>query len=146
MENITTEVNNQTYSIKVENLEEDGVYTLSCTAKDWANNEYNKFTLDDGQEYENVTFSVNRNGSTFLIDNNTEKMLDKYYVYSVENPVVIKEINTDPIEKYVVKLNGTELEAGEDYITENVNNEGEWNERTYTINKNYLKEKVSIRL
>ncbi len=58
--------------------------------KDWANNEYNKFTLDDGQEYENVTFSVNRNGSTFLIDNNTEKMLDKYYVYSVENPVVIK--------------------------------------------------------
>ena len=126
---------NQTYSIKVENLEEDGVYTLSCTAKDWANNEYNKFTLDDGQEYENVTFSVNRNGSTFLIDNNTEKMLDKYYVYSVENPVVIKEINTDPIEKYVVKLNGTELEAGEDYITENVNNEGEWNERTYTINK-----------
>ena len=135
LENITTEVNNQTYSIKVENLEEDGVYTLSCTAKDWANNEYNKFTLDDGQEYENVTFSVNRNGSTFLIDNNTEKMLDKYYVYSVENPVVIKEINTDPIEKYVVKLNGTELEAGEDYITENVNNEGEWNERTYTINK-----------
>lgn len=102
--------------------------------------------MDDGQEYENVTFSVNRNGSTFLIDNNTEKMLDKYYVYSVENPVVIKEINTDPIEKYVVKLNGTELEAGEDYITENVNNEGEWNERTYTINKNYLKEKVSIRL
>ena len=135
LENITTEVNNQTYSIKVENLEEDGVYTLSCTAKDWANNEYNKFTLDDGQEYENVTFSVNRNGSTFLIDNNTEKMLDKYYVYSVENPVVIKEINTDPIEKYVVKLNGTELEAGEDYITENANNEGEWNERTYTINK-----------
>ena len=135
LENITTEVNNQTYSIKVENLEEDGVYTLSCTAKDWANNEYNKFTLDDGQEYENVTFSVNRNGSTFLIDNNTEKMLDKYDVYSVENPVVIKEINTDPIEKYVVKLNGTELEAGEDYITENVNNEGEWNERTYTINK-----------
>ena len=81
------------------------------------------------QEYENVTFSVNRNGSTFLIDNNTEKMLDKYYVYSVENPVVIKEINTDPIEKYVVKLNGTELEAGEDYIKETIHHEANRRER-----------------
>ena len=127
--------NNQSYNIQVENLEDDGVYTLSCKAKDLANQEYNLMTLDDGQEYETVTFSVNRNGSTFRVDENTADLLDQYYVYEVPQNVVIEEINTDPIENYVVKMNGNVLKEGSDYTTDTTSGEGTWSVRTYSVKK-----------
>ena len=132
---INTNKNNQEYSITVENLEEDGIYTLTCSAKDLANNEYKKFTLDDGEEYESVSFSINRNGSTFLINKDTENLINQYYVYDVNEDLVISEINTDPVENYTVKLNGKELEEDTEYTTETSSPEDEWSVRKYTIDK-----------
>ena len=132
---INTNKNNQEYSITVENLEEDGIYTLTCSAKDLANNEYKKFTLDDGEEYESVSFSNNRNGSTFLINKDTENLINQYYVYDVNEDLVISEINTDPVENYTVKLNGKELEEDTEYTTETSSPEDEWSVRKYTIDK-----------
>ena len=132
---INTNKNNQEYSITVENLEEDGIYTLTCSAKDLANNEYKKFTLDDEEEYESVSFSINRNGSTFLINKDTENLINQYYVYDVNEDLIISEINTDPVENYTVKLNGKELEEDTEYTTETSSPEDEWSVRKYTIDK-----------
>lgn len=132
---VNTNKNNQEYSITVENLEEDGIYTLTCSAKDLANNEYKKFTLDDEKEYESVSFSINRNGSTFLINKDAENLINQYYVYDVNEDLVISEINTDPVENYTVKLNGKELEEDTEYTTETSSPEDEWSVRKYTIDK-----------
>ena len=123
------------YAYTVENLAEDAVYRLTCKAGDMAGNESEKFSLEDGAEYEAVRFSVNRNGSVFAVDEATEAMADQYYVYGVTHDVVIEEINVDPIETYAVKLNGENLREGRDYTTLQTDNDGEWSRRTYTIGK-----------
>ena len=135
LENISTRENNQVYVVQVDNLEEDGIYTLSCSAKDLAGNEYGKIMLDDEKEYDSVSFSINRNGSTFQIDQNTENLIGRYYVYDVANDLVIQEINTDPVENYRVKLNDSELKEGTDYTTAVNSPEDQWSVRTYTIKK-----------
>lgn len=125
----------KTYSFTVENLEEDAVYTLVCTLKDMSGNEYSKIALSDGKEYDSVRFSINRDGSTFAVNEATDKLVNQYYVYSVNEDVVIEEINVDPIENYTVKLNGEALTEGKDYTTTITDKDGEWSKRTYVIKK-----------
>lgn len=125
----------KTYSFTVQNLEEDAAYTLTCAVKDMSGNEFSSIKLDDGNEYETVRFSINRNGSTFAANEFTENLVEQYYVYSVDKDIVLEEINVDPIENYVVKLNGNVLEEGKDYTTSITNNDGEWSKRTYSIHK-----------
>ena len=138
--------NQQSYQIQVENLEADGIYTLSCKAKDMADQEYDRMTLEDGQEYETVTFSVNRNGSTFRVDEDTADLLDQYYVYQVPQDVVIEEINTDPIEHYAVKMNGKVLTEGTDYTTNVTSADGTWSVRTYAVKKELFAEEGDYHL
>ena len=138
--------NQQSYQIQVENLEADGIYTLSCKAKDMADQEYDRMTLEDGQEYETVTFSVNRNGSTFRVDEDTADLLDQYYVYQVPQDVVIEEINTDPIEHYAVKMNGKVLTEGIDYTTNVTSADGTWSVRTYSVKKELFAEEGEYHL
>lgn len=137
---ISTVESNQTYSVSVDNLTEDAVYTLSCEVKDRSDNEYKMMTLEDGREYETVSFSINRNGSVFIADESTEYLVEQYYVYSVQNDIVISEINVDPVENYTVKLNGTDLKEGKDYTTSVSNRDGEWSMRTYDVKKSLFKE------
>lgn len=138
--------NQQSYQIQVENLEADGIYTLSCKAKDMADQEYDRMTLEDEQEYETVTFSVNRNGSTFRVDEDTADLLDQYYVYQVPQDVVIEEINTDPIEHYAVKMNGKVLTEGTDYTTSVTSADGTWSVRTYAVKKELFSEEGDYHL
>ena len=138
--------NQQSYQIQVENLEADGIYTLSCKAKDMADQEYDRMTLEDGQEYETVTFSVNRNGSTFRVDEDTADLLDQYYVYQVPQDVVIEEINTDPIEHFAVKMNGKVLTEGSDYTTSVTSADGTWSVRTYSVKKELFVEEGEYHL
>lgn len=124
------------YTYTVENLSEDALYKLTCTVMDMAENETIEMLLEDGEAYEEVAFSINRNGSTFAYGNEfTEKLVEQYYVYSVNEDVVIVEVNVDPIENYVIKLNGEELTEGKDYTTTQTSNEGEWSRRVYYIDK-----------
>lgn len=121
------------YSYVVDNLSDDAVYTFSCSVADMSGNKTDKILLDDGKTYDNAEFSINRNGSTFKIDENTQKLLDNYYVSSVDNDIVIQEINVDPIENYVVKLNGTALKENEGYTTSETTDASKWCERKYVI-------------
>lgn len=126
----------QTYRYTIENLPEDALYTITCQTKDMALNEMSQILLDDGVTYEKVQFSINRNGSAFGYgDDYTEALSGKYYTFSVESDLVVVEVNVDPIERYVVSLNGQELAEGTDYITEQTSREGEWSKRTYIIKK-----------
>ena len=124
------------YRITVKNLTEDAVYSLTCTVADRSGNVQKTFALHDGKEHEKISFSVNRNGSTFSVDENTAALLEQYYTYDVRNDVVIFETNVDPVEHYTVKLNDKELTEGTDYTTTLTTEPGKWALRTYTLNKN----------
>ena len=137
---MTTVEAGKIYSYTINNLEEDAVYALACSLKDMSENAYSKIVLSDGNEYEEVRFSINRNGSTFAMNENTEKLVNQYYVYSVDEDVVIEEVNVDPIENYVVKLNGNALTEGTDYKTSLSDRAEEWSKRTYTISKSLFEE------
>lgn len=137
---ILTVESGRIYSVSVANLLEDAVYTLSCKVKDMAGNESTVMLLEDGNEYGSVSFSVNRNGSTFIADENTEFLAEQHYVYNVQNNVVISEINVDPVENYTVKLNGTELKEGRDYTTFVSGGNEEWSKRTYDVKKSLFEE------
>ena len=66
--------------------------------------------------------------------------MEQYYVYSVDKDVVIVEVNVDPIENYVIKLNGKELREGADFTTLQTSNEGEWSRRIYYISKDLFED------
>lgn len=131
----------KTYSYSVGNLDADAVYKLVCTVSDMAGNEYSKILLsEDSTEYDTVRFSINRNGSTYAIDEKVETLVDQYYVYSVNDDIIIEEINVDPVENYAVKMNGENLTEGSDYTTTLSANEDEWSKRTYTVKKELFDE------
>ncbi len=131
-----TAVNGQTYTYTVENLPDDGLYTLTCEVQDMSANGMSQIVLEDGRAYDQVQFSINRSGSTFGYGNTfTEELAGQYYTYSVDEDVVIAEVNVDPIEEYKVSLNGKELVEGTDYTTVQTSKNGEWSKRTYTIKK-----------
>ena len=127
--------NGQKYSFVVENLTEDAYYTLTCVVKDMAGNEISQMLLSDGERYEKIHFSINRNGSTYAINEPTEQLINRYYVQNVKHDVVIEEINVDPVEVYTVWLNGKVLEEGKEYTTSLENKQEQWSKRTYVIHK-----------
>ena len=126
----------QTVTYTVENLPQDALYTLTCTVQDMSGNVMDQLLLEDGQSYGAVQFSVNRSGSTFGFGSDaTAELVDQYYVYSVDEDLVIVEVNVDPIEDYAVTLNGRKLTEGTEFTTTQTSNDGEWSIRTYTIKK-----------
>lgn len=139
--NAKTVVNGQTYTYTVEDLPDDGLYTLTCSVKDMSANGMTQIVLDDGKSYDRVQFSINRNGSAFGYGNKfSEDLVGQYYIYSVNEDVVIEEVNVDPIEEYKVTLNGKELVEGTDYTTIQTSKNGEWSKRTYTIKKSLFED------
>lgn len=133
------------YIFSVANLELDGIYTLKCTVTDKAGNTYNTVSLvdKDGNPYmENkspdeslIAFSVNREGSVFRPGEYTSSLTNQYYVQRVNNDIVITEANADPLQNYVVLLNGKELKEGTDYTMMKEGGEGQWCKYTYTISR-----------
>lgn len=114
----------------------DGVYTLTVQAIDLAGN----------TESEAVTWSVNRFGSTYVISDNTGKMLDQYLKSSKTTDVKVTEINPSGLDdnKTSVELTrdtkNTTLKSGDNYTTDSDTSSG-WSEYNYTVNKsNYDKD------
>ena len=139
---LTTVRNGRAYTVT--NLDADGIYRITCTVVDKAGNAYSEveLTKEDGSAYVEkrsgadtlVTFSVNRLGSTFELDEKTVDLLGKYYVQTVNDDVVIVEINADPLQESNVSLNGKTL-SKDQYKADHVGGEGSWEKYTYTISK-----------
>ena len=134
----------------VENLPEDGIYSLKCTAVDKAGNAFDTIQLIDENgdtvteertaEQDLINFSVNREGSAFGLDDFTEEVVNNYYVQSIEQDVCILETNTDSLEAYTVELNGEKLEEGSDYTVHLEHDEDSWYLYTYRISETLFDE------
>lgn len=151
----TTDIaNGKTYT--VENLDADGIYRITCTVVDKAGNAYSEVTLQraDGSTYVEkragedtlVTFSVNRDGSTYEINENTASLIEKYYVQNVTDNVVIVETNADVLNEYKVTLNGKELAKNTDYTVAESGGNGQWMKYTYTVNKSLFADEGEYKL
>ena len=135
--------NGRAYTVK--NIEEDGLYSIKCTVVDMAGNAYTAVTLqrEDNSTYSSnrsgadtlCTFSVNRNGSSYVLSETTEKLVKQYYVQNVLEDVVIVEINADPLEGFTVTLNDKKLVEGKDFEVTSSIKDGNWKKYTYTISK-----------
>jgi len=145
---ITDIANGRVYTIS--NIDTDGIYRITCTLVDKAGNAYSAVTLHqaDGTPYVAertaedtlVEFSVNRDGSTFEVDEATKEVLDNYYVYDVKEDVVIVEVNANQLTSNTVSLNGKELVEGTDFTIATEGGNGAWLRYIYTLNKELFAE------
>ncbi|WP_294783264.1 Ig-like domain-containing protein [uncultured Eubacterium sp.] len=122
-------------SYRIPELTEDGIYTLTCQAEDYSGNKIHEIKTEDGIAHQQVKFSINHGGSVFEVDDSVIELTERYYIYGVESDVEIREINTDLIEDYKVRLNGTVLQEGRDFTTDAVTGENSWSVRRYVVKK-----------
>ncbi len=106
----------------------DDIYTLHITARDKAGNEYE----------DEIHYSVNRFGSVYQYDKQTETLVSKYYSSECDD-LIIKETNVNTLKaKRVTYSKDGEivtLQEGKDYRLSQTGNEFEWKEYVYTIFK-----------
>jgi hypothetical protein len=107
----------------------DDMYTLTVTSKDKAGN----------ATKQSITFSINRDGSVYTFSDETKAVLGA--IVKEVPDIIITETNVDKIDSDNVAITATieggdslQLEKGKDYtITEN--DDGQWKQYVYTINK-----------
>ena len=104
----------------------DDIYTLTAEAVDKAGNETTT----------SITFSVNRDGSTYIINSSTQELLKKGYTNNPKD-IVIQEINVDTLKfielTYSKDGKVVKLVEGKDYTVTVSQTEGQWKMYTYTI-------------
>lgn len=133
--------NGQTKEYSINNLEKDGVYHLSVTATDKAQNSTTTGSISDGNRTENtdtkdIIFSVNRNGSTYELDAETNEINGKYLTDGKD--IVIYVTNVNEIDFRNAKLTlyrgsqAIELKYGKDYKVE-AEDFGEWHRYKITV-------------
>ena len=142
---MTTVSNGRMYIVT--NLPDDGVYKIYCTVVDKAGNAYEEVTLskdkEDKETYTEkragndtlLTFSINREGSTYNMDDNTINLLSRYYVQQVDDNIVIEEINVDTLKKRQVSINGRELAESEYGFDSSGGNDESWYRYRYSIDR-----------
>lgn len=114
--------------------EADDIYTLKARASDKAGN----------RKEASYTFSVNRFGSVYTMDQNTKNLLETYYSNKIED-VRIRETNVDTLSfKEITCSRDGEvitLREGEDYTVEEKKHSEGWKVYDYRIFKeNFQKE------
>lgn len=132
----------------VANLEADGIYKITCTLVDKAGNAYTEVLLENenGSAYTEqragqdtlLSFSVNRYGSSYGLDEATAALVENYYVQNVDNDITIMEVNADPLSEYRITLNGEELIKDSEYTVSKEHKDGKWYSYTYLIDKSYF--------
>lgn len=114
----------------------DDMYTLKATACDLAGN----------QSEVNIMYSINRFGSVYTFNDQTEQLLGeqgKYYTKEAPD-LVITETNVDTLEfrEITCSLNGNlqTLEEGKDYVVHMSGEEAGWKQYTYQIDRQNFEE------
>ena len=124
----------------IENLEKDAVYTLSCTALDKADNVTDVMLAENGKSYKKMVFSVNRNGSTYMLSEETEAFIGGFSKEPVD--IVVTEINPTELKNIKVTLfkndQTIDLVEGTDYTIKKTGSIDTWYQYVYTIDKNVL--------
>lgn len=89
--------------------------------------------LQDGDNL--IDFSVNRNGSTFALNDYSMDVVNDYYVQETAEDIVFYETNADELLNYNIKLNGNALKEGNDYKVTESGGDGSWYRYEYAVNK-----------
>lgn len=112
-------------------LGSDDAYTLTATAKDLAGN----------VKEETITFRVNRFGSRYSLDAYTTEAMEKYYVTSDKDFVIIED-NLDRVNNYklcYISDGATRvLDFDKDYTVDSSTNNSSWNTYSYRIKTDML--------
>lgn len=129
----------------ISNLETDGMYKVTCNVVDKAGNTFSEVLLykNDGTSYteqktageELLTFSINRDGSVYEVNEVTEELLVNKYVQSISDDIAIVEVNADELVEYQVILNGKVLTENVDYTVVKEGGNGQWYKYTYLVSK-----------
>lgn len=129
----------------VSNLDKDGMYKVECNLVDKAGNVYSEVLLyksDDTSYTEQktvgdvlLTFSVNREGSVYEVNDVTEKLIKDTYVQRISDDLAIVEVNADELVEYQVILNGKALTEDVDFTVVKEGGNGQWYKYTYLVNK-----------
>lgn len=151
---ITDIENGQEFTVN--NIKADGIYCITCTVVDMAGNAYSEVTLENerGDNYIEkrfgqdtlLTFSVNREGSSFELDANTTDMINQRYIQNVNNDIVIFEINVDSLVESAVMLNVNALKCGEDYFVGEDGGSGSWKKYSYKVKKELFAEEGEYKI
>lgn len=114
----------------------DDLYRLEVTARDLAGNTSEK----------TITFSVNRYGSVYTLDDKTEQLAGpqgRYYT-NQEQEIVVTETNVDmvKIRKITCSLNGKlrTMVEGVDYTMQEYGSKDGWKQYVYTMDKHNFSE------
>lgn len=126
------------YQYVVENLDADAIYTLTCSARDFAGNEITDMVAQgSGEPLPQMRFSVNREGSTYDIDEATRQINGTFVKEPVD--IAIYEINADPLSNLKITLfkndRTIELVENTDYQVRDLSGEGQWYQYEYRIPK-----------
>lgn len=104
----------------------DDIYTLVAKSVDKAGNETTQ----------SITFSVNRDGSAYNINQSTKDLIEKGFTNNPQD-IVIEEVNVDTLEFIEISYSKdgkiVKLTEGKDYKVEAEGGEGQWKKYTYTI-------------
>lgn len=115
--------------------QQDDVYTLSVQAADYAGN----------ASSEEVVFTMNQNGSSYILSDATKELVDRYYTAKPEE-LILSEINVCEISYEVtVSKDGEpkQLQEGRDYSVEVRGGDDDWLIYIYRIfASNFQKEGV----
>lgn len=113
--------------------EADDLYTLKTVVQDLAGNE----TIDE------KTFSVNRFGSVYILDDSTKNLVDGFYS-NQERELVVTEINVDSLQfqEIVAGVDGelTTLKEGRDFEVKAGISDSSWKTYEYHIGAENFKE------
>ena len=135
--NVRTITSKQKVEYIVENLEQDGIYNLTCMVADNSGNQENEFCVieSESQMMDTLRFSVNRDGSTYGLSEDTRQLVGTFAQRA--GNVVVTEINPDTLSNISVTLFKDDktlvLENGKDYDIEKRGGNGEWYEYIYTV-------------
>ncbi len=104
----------------------DDIYILTVQSVDKAGNETSK----------RISFSVNRNGSAYVISDTTKRLLEEGFTNNPQD-IIIQEINVDLL-KYIelsYSKDGqiVKLEKGKDFTAEVNDQDNQWKKYTYTV-------------
>lgn len=126
MMTVTTIGNGQRITFQNFAADMDDIYTLTAKSVDKAGNETSK----------TLTFSVNRNGSNYILDEATRKLIKSGFVNKPQD-IVITEVNVDILKfselSYSKDGEIVKLVEGKDFTVQATGGDGQWKQYTYTI-------------
>lgn len=134
---IETVVNGKSCTYTIENIDQDGIYCFSCEVSDMSGNTTEDMMVTDSGDktVSRLDYSVNRNGSTYGLDESTKKLNNRFIREA--NDVIVYETNPDEISNIKITLFKNDkaivLVEGKDYVVNKISEDGEWYKYEYII-------------